>query len=99
MVSFNTLLLAVSTLAGVFATPHGPSSYHELLERQRGGGNGGGGSGGDKGAGGNFYSSYWTDGGEKVEYKNMKGGQYSVTWSGSKGNFVAGKGWNPGGNR
>jgi endo-1,4-beta-xylanase len=60
----------------------------DLVERQRGGG-----------GGGNFYSSYWTDNGEKVNYKNGAGGEFSVTWSGTQGNFVCGKGWNSGGTR
>ncbi|OAA68282.1 endo-1,4-xylanase [Niveomyces insectorum RCEF 264] len=46
-----------------------------------------------------FYSSFWNDGTAKVTYKNGPNGQYSVDWSGNKGNFVAGKGWNPGGPR
>jgi endo-1,4-beta-xylanase len=31
----------------------------------------------------------------QVSYQNGDGGQYSVTWSGD-GNWVGGKGWNPG---
>ncbi|KAG9232572.1 glycoside hydrolase [Amylocarpus encephaloides] len=46
-----------------------------------------------------YYSSSWNDGKGKVVYKNGPEGQYSVTWSGNKGNFVVGKGWNPGGSR
>ncbi|KAJ7181455.1 glycosyl hydrolases family 11-domain-containing protein [Mycena crocata] len=42
-----------------------------------------------------FYYSFWTDGGASVTYTNKAAGEYSVTWSGS-GNFVGGKGWNPG---
>lgn len=43
-----------------------------------------------------YYYSWWTDGGSQVTYTNLAGGSYSVTWS-SGGNFVGGKGWNPGG--
>ncbi len=43
-----------------------------------------------------YYYSFWTDGGADVTYTNGPAGQYSVTWSGN-GNFVGGKGWNPGG--
>jgi endo-1,4-beta-xylanase len=45
-----------------------------------------------------FYSSNWDDG-AKHTYTNGPNGQYSVTWSGDKGNFVCGKGYNPGGPR
>lgn len=45
-----------------------------------------------------FYYSWWTDGGSDVTYTNLAGGQYSVRWS-SGGNFVGGKGWNPGSRR
>ncbi|KAE8449848.1 hypothetical protein EG329_007325 [Mollisiaceae sp. DMI_Dod_QoI] len=47
----------------------------------------------------NFYSSNWNDGTAKSKYTNGPGGQFSVAWSGNKGNFVCGKGWNPGGAR
>lgn len=42
-----------------------------------------------------FFNSYWTDNKSKVTYKNGPEGQFSVTWNGT-GNFVGGKGWNPG---
>ncbi|KAL2152762.1 hypothetical protein VTH82DRAFT_5947 [Thermothelomyces myriococcoides] len=43
-----------------------------------------------------YYFSFWTDGGGNVRYTNEAGGRYSVTWSGNNGNWVGGKGWNPG---
>ena len=46
-----------------------------------------------------FYSSTWGDGTAKYTYTNGPNGQYGVTWSGDKGNFVVGKGYNPGGPR
>lgn len=47
-----------------------------------------------------FYYSFWTDGGSDVTYNNLDGGKYSVQWTtGRGGNFVGGKGWNPGGRK
>ncbi|KAI8942037.1 hypothetical protein NX059_000142 [Plenodomus lindquistii] len=42
-----------------------------------------------------FFYSFWTDGRGSVTYNNGAGGAYDVQWS-NVGNFVAGKGWNPG---
>jgi hypothetical protein len=46
--------------------------------------------------------SYWNDNqGERVSYHNGAGGEYDVTWhatNGTGGDFLVGKGWNPGGN-
>jgi endo-1,4-beta-xylanase len=53
----------------------------------------------DRGTDASYYSSFWNDGTAKVTYTNGANGEYSVTWTGNKGNFVSGKGWNPGGPR
>jgi endo-1,4-beta-xylanase len=44
---------------------------------------------------GGYYYSWWTDGASPVTYENLDGGGYRVNWQ-SGGNFVGGKGWNPG---
>lgn len=48
------------------------------------------------GTNGGYYYSYWTDGTGSVSYTNKANGEYSVTWTGNKGNFVGGKGWSTG---
>ncbi|KAK4496958.1 hypothetical protein PRZ48_011407 [Zasmidium cellare] len=42
-----------------------------------------------------FYYSFYTDGGGNVTYNNGAKGSYTTQWT-NCGNFVAGKGWNPG---
>ncbi|KAI5460588.1 glycoside hydrolase [Mariannaea sp. PMI_226] len=42
-----------------------------------------------------YYFSFWTDGGGTVTYTNGNAGSYNVQWT-NCGNFVGGKGWNPG---
>lgn len=83
MVSVSTLLLATAAAVGVNALP----SNFTLSTRS--------GTPSSTGFNNGYYYSFWTDGGAAVTYTNKAGGEYSVTW-GSGGNFVGGKGWNPG---
>ena len=82
MVSFKSLLTLVAAAATALAAPG------ELVKRQS--------TPSATGTHDGYYYSWWTDGGSQVTYTNLAGGSYSVTWS-SGGNFVGGKGWNPGG--
>ena len=81
MFSFSSALVALGAAACVFAAPT------DLITRS--------GTPSSTGTNNGFYYSFYTDGGAAVTYTNGAAGQYSVTWSGN-GNFVAGKGWNPG---
>ncbi len=80
---FLSSLLALAGIAQAF-----PANATALLERS--------GTPSSTGTDNGYYYSFWTDGGAAVTYTNGAAGQYSVTWSGN-GNFVGGKGWNPGG--
>lgn len=84
MVSFTNILLACSVAAGAYSAPSDQtqSLAKRLTESSTGTNNG-------------YYYSFWTDGGGDVTYTNGAGGSYNVEWS-DVGNFVAGKGRNPG---
>lgn len=42
-----------------------------------------------------YFYSWWTDGGGNAQFTLGEGSRYSVSWQ-NTGNFVGGKGWNPG---
>lgn len=45
-----------------------------------------------------YFYSWWSDGGGQVQYSMLEGSRYQVNWR-NTGNFVGGKGWNPGNGR
>jgi endo-1,4-beta-xylanase len=82
----SKLISAVAFALSAVASPV------ELAPRQ-------GGTPSSTGTNNGFYYSFWTDGQSTVTYTNGAGGSYSVEWLGNQGNWVGGKGFNPGGPR
>jgi endo-1,4-beta-xylanase len=100
MVTFSSLLFACFAAVGALATPiesleertsdlFNETAIHELVGRS---------TPSSTGYHNGYYYSFWTDGGGDVTYTNGNGGSYNVRWS-NVGNFVGGKGWNPGATR
>ena len=87
MVGLASLFLAASAATVAVAAPElsGLQKRQTLTDSATGTHNG-------------YYYSFWTDGGPNVRFTLENGGQYSVQWSGN-GNWVGGKGWNPGTDR
>jgi endo-1,4-beta-xylanase len=86
MFSLKSALVALSAITGAFALP--TAEAKELIVRT------------DSSTGNHngYYYSFWTDNPGSVTYSNGNGGSFNVQWNGN-GNFVGGKGWNPGSNR
>lgn len=87
MVSFSSLFLTLTAVAGVFSAPTPEAG--ELIKRQTL-------TSSQTGTSNGYYYSFWTDGSGTVSYTNGAAGQYSVKWSGNQGNWVGGKGWSTG---
>ncbi len=87
MVSFTSLLAGVAAISGVLAAPAAEVESVDVEKRQT--------IGPGTGFNNGYFYSYWNDGHGGVTYTNGPGGQFSVNWSNS-GNFVGGKGWQPG---
>lgn len=86
MFFLSSLLFASYALAAPSFIAQGNAT--ELVERS--------GTASSTGTNNGYYYSYWTDGAGAITYTNGAAGKYSVVWSGNNGNFVGGKGWNPG---
>lgn len=87
MVFFTTLIAALTAAASAVAIPFNHTEASDLMARA--------GTPSSTGTNNGYYYSFWTDNGGTVNYQNGNGGSYSVQWT-NCGNFVAGKGWNPG---
>jgi endo-1,4-beta-xylanase len=96
MVSFKSLLLAATAVTSVLGRPfdfldqdNGNST--ETLEKRQVTGN-------SEGYHNGYFYSWWSDGGGQATYTMLEGSRYQVSWR-NTGNFVGGKGWNPGSGR
>lgn len=92
MVSFKSLALSATAITTAAAFPFNATEIQEQLKRDseiRPRTNPG--TGTDNG----YFYSFWTDGAGYINYQNGQGGSYTVDWQ-NVGNYVAGKGWNPG---
>jgi endo-1,4-beta-xylanase len=92
MVSFKSLLLALTAVTGVMSAPFDFLQERDdnstLLEKRQS-------TPSSTGTHNGYFYSWWTDGGGQATYTMGEGSRYQVSWR-NTGNFVGGKGWNPG---
>jgi endo-1,4-beta-xylanase len=94
MVGLKSLLLALTAVTSVIAAPfdflaeRDDADNSTLIEKRAVTPNSEGNHNG-------YFYSFWSDGGGDVTYTNGAGSRYTVNWR-NTGNFVGGKGWNPG---
>jgi endo-1,4-beta-xylanase len=94
MVAFKSLLLALTAVAGVMSRPfdfldeRDDGNSTAVLEARQNTGN-------SVGTHNGYFYSWWSDGGGTATYTMLEGSRYTVNWR-NTGNFVGGKGWNPG---
>ncbi|KAF1917477.1 xylanase [Ampelomyces quisqualis] len=96
MVAFSSILLALSSATATLSSPL--NLVIEAEKRDAAAALDTRATPAGTGTNNGFFYSFWTDNKGSVTYNNGAAGKYDVTWS-NVGNFVAGKGWNPGGIR
>ncbi len=93
MVSFKSLFLTAAAVTSALAFPF------DFVERDDGNSTGvlekRAGTANSVGTNNGYFYSWWSDGGGTATYTMLEGSHYQVSWS-NTGNFVGGKGWNPG---
>lgn len=89
MITRLSLLPLFVVALGALAGPAAPGAEHapSIQKRQA--------TPNSEGTHDGFFYSWWSDGASPVNYTNLAGGSYSVEWQ-PGGNFIGGKGWNPG---
>lgn len=92
MVAFKSLALGCAAIGSALAFPFNVTEMQEMFKRDselqpR--------TSPGTGTHDGYFYSFWTDGAGSINYENTQGGSYTVSWQ-NVGNYVAGKGWNPG---